>query len=40
MALNCTLSAYRLGKDTLEREVAPRLLDAARQHRSGLRHLH
>ena len=31
MALNCTMSAYRLGKDTLERDVAPRLLDAIRQ---------
>ena len=31
MALNCTLSAYRLGKDTLERDVAPRLMDAIRQ---------
>ena len=31
VALNCTLSAYRLGKDTLERDVAPRLLDAIRQ---------
>lgn len=31
MALNCTLSAYRLGKDTLEKRVAPRLLDAVRQ---------
>lgn len=31
VAINCTLSAYRLGPDTLEREVAPRLLDAVRQ---------
>jgi DNA-binding IclR family transcriptional regulator len=31
VALNCTLSAYRLGKDTLEKRVAPRLLDAVRQ---------
>lgn len=31
VALNCTLSAYRIGKDTLERDVAPRLLDAVRQ---------
>jgi hypothetical protein len=31
MALNCTLSAYRLGELTLERDVAPRLMDAIRQ---------
>jgi DNA-binding IclR family transcriptional regulator len=31
MALNCTLSAYRLGDITLERDVAPRLMDAIRQ---------
>lgn len=31
VALNCTLSAYRLGKDTLEKRVAPRLLDAVQQ---------
>ncbi len=31
MAINCTLSAYRLAKDTLERDVAPRLMDAIRQ---------
>ncbi len=29
-ALNCTMSAHRLGPDTLAREVAPRLLDAVR----------
>ena len=31
VAINCTLSAYRLKPETLEREVAPRLLDAVRQ---------
>lgn len=31
VAINCTLSAYRVKADTLEREVAPRLLDAVRQ---------
>ncbi|TAL84592.1 MAG: IclR family transcriptional regulator [Candidimonas sp.] len=31
IALNCTMSAHRLQKDTMEREVAPRLLDAVRQ---------
>ncbi len=31
MALNCTLSAYRNRNDTLERDVAPRLMDAIRQ---------
>lgn len=31
VALNCTLSAYRLEKDTMERRVAPCLLDAVRQ---------
>lgn len=29
VALNCTMSAYRLRKDMLERDVAPRLLEAA-----------
>jgi DNA-binding IclR family transcriptional regulator len=29
VALNCTMSAYRLRKDFLETEVAPRLLEAA-----------
>ena len=28
VAINCTMSAYRLRKDTLRREVAPRLLEA------------
>jgi DNA-binding IclR family transcriptional regulator len=29
VALNCTMSAYRLRKSMLEKEVAPRLMDAA-----------
>jgi DNA-binding IclR family transcriptional regulator len=31
VALSCTMSSFRLGKDTLRLEVAPRLLDAVRQ---------
>ncbi|MEO8279169.1 MAG: IclR family transcriptional regulator [Ideonella sp.] len=31
VAINCTLSAYRLKPDTLERKVAPLMLDAVRQ---------
>ena len=31
VAINCTLSAYRLKPETLEREVSPRLHDAERQ---------
>jgi len=31
VAINCTLSAYRLKPDTLENDVAPRMLDAIRQ---------
>jgi DNA-binding IclR family transcriptional regulator len=31
VALSCTMSAYRLGMDTLKKEVAPRLLEAVRQ---------
>lgn len=29
LALNCTLSAYRMRKDQLDREVVPRLIEAA-----------
>jgi hypothetical protein len=28
MAMNCTMSAFRLRRDFLEKEVAPRLLEA------------
>ena len=31
VAMNCTLAAYRMPKDKLEREVVPHLLDAVRQ---------
>ena len=31
VALNCTMSAYRLPKDKLQRDIAPLLLEAARQ---------
>ena len=31
LAMNCTLAAYRVQKDSLVREVVPLLKDAARQ---------
>ncbi len=31
VAMNCTLAAYRIPKDKLEREVVPQLMDAVRQ---------
>lgn len=39
VAMNCTLAAYRIPKDKLEREVVPQLLDTVRQleARQGLR---
>ena len=36
IAMNCTLAAYRMPKDKMEREVAPQLLEAVRQLEAAL----